>query len=355
MITRSTLFDVKGGDTTQVRKTAQELREMDVEVDIFLANEEIDYQKYDLLHFFNIIRPADHLLHIKKSQKPYVVSPIYLSYHDYDNYGRKGLSSLAFKILGKYYSEYFKNIFRFVKKQDTLVSPEYLLGHKRAMKKVAKGAAYILANSNSEFQRLKSDLKLDMKLHFVPNGVDKSIFGKIPNVERFPDKVISVAQIYGMKNQHRLIQVCNEMDVELCIIGKTPPNHAAYLDYCKSIANDNIYFLDFMPQSQLVLEYASSYVHILPSWFETTGLSSLEAGSMGCNLVVGNGGDTKEYFDGNAEFCDAVDNNSIKKALEKALAKPIDLSFRKHIINSYTWKSAAEESLKVYKKVLSYE
>lgn len=354
IISRSTLFEVKGGDTTQILKTAEELRKLGVMVDIFLANEKIEYEKYDMLHFFNLIRPSDHLLHIRKSKKPYVVSPIYLSYHNYDNFGRVGLSKFVFKMMGKHSSEYLKNIFRFAKKQDYLVSPEYLLGHQRAMKKVAQGAAYILSNSNSEFQRLKADLELDMKYHYVPNGIDISVFGELPNIKRIPNKILSVAQIYGMKNQHRLIEVCNQMNVELTIIGKTPPNHKGYLDFCKGIAKPNIHFLDFMTQKELISEYASSWVHALPSWFETTGLSSLEAGSMGCNLVVGQGGDTFEYFDGKAEFCDASNSESIKIALEKSLAKPIDLSFRDYILTHYNWKNAAEETLKVYEKMMTH-
>ena len=68
-VVRSTLFTVKGGDTTQVIETAAQLRLLGVETDIKLAGEKIDYSPYDLLHFFNIIRPADILVHIKKSKK----------------------------------------------------------------------------------------------------------------------------------------------------------------------------------------------------------------------------------------------------------------------------------------------
>ena len=38
--------------------------------DIKLTNEKIDYSKYDLLHFFNITRPADILYHLEKSSLP---------------------------------------------------------------------------------------------------------------------------------------------------------------------------------------------------------------------------------------------------------------------------------------------
>ena len=58
-ITRATLYSVKGGDTLQVLQTARHLEELGIQVDIRLTNERISYDQYDLLHFFNIIRPAD--------------------------------------------------------------------------------------------------------------------------------------------------------------------------------------------------------------------------------------------------------------------------------------------------------
>ncbi|HET7002588.1 MAG TPA: glycosyltransferase family 1 protein, partial [Puia sp.] len=63
-ISRSSLFSDKGGDTIQIVNTAAALRHLGVEVDIFLADQKPDYDKYDFLHFFNIIRPDDILPHI---------------------------------------------------------------------------------------------------------------------------------------------------------------------------------------------------------------------------------------------------------------------------------------------------
>ena len=84
-------------------------------------------------------------------------------------------------------------------------------------------------------------------------------------------------------------------------------------------------------------------------------MSSLEAAAMGCNLVVGSGGDTKEYFSSKASFCRAKDTQSIIKALEQELNKPNDTLFRDYVLENYNWKRAAEETLTAYKKVLNNE
>jgi len=354
LISRSSLFKVKGGDTTQMVKTGEELNKLDIETEIKLASDRINYADYDLLHFFNLIRPADHLYHIRKSNKPYVLSSIYLDYAEFDRLGRTFLQKNLFSILGKYGSEYIKNLYRYYKKQDVLVTKDYLLGHKKAMKEVLKGASIVLPNSESEYHRLTVDFKLKKKYRVVPNGIDEDLFGSIPASKNRQEKVICVGQIYGMKNQHRLIRACKALKVPLELIGKPPPNHTKYYEFCKKISDHTVSFIDFMPQTELLKFYTEAKVHALPSWFETTGLSSLEAGAMGCNLVVGTGGDTREYFDGFASFCEASDQGSIEKALEEAMGKSTSNNLREKILSNYTWKKAAEATLAAYNKVLNH-
>src|SRR4051812_33173800 len=114
-ISRSTLYSTPGGDTKQIDLTAKYLRELGVEVAIHLSNAAIDYDQYDLLHFFNIIRPGDIIRHIKKSGKPYAVSTIFLDYGGYEKTARSGVMSLINKVFSEDAIEYLKAIARFVK------------------------------------------------------------------------------------------------------------------------------------------------------------------------------------------------------------------------------------------------
>lgn len=352
LISRSSMYSTKGGDTMQVINTAKELELLGVETDVFRASEIIDYERYDLLHFFNIIRPADHLYHISKSNKPYVVSTIYLDYTAFDHFGRTGFSSKLFQLAGKHRSEYLKNLFRYAKKQDKLVSKDYLLGHLRAIKKVLTGAAVILPNSLSEYNRIQTDIGYSGNFMLVPNGIDKKLFGTIPKGIERQQKVICVAQIYGMKNQLLLIKACKNLNIPLELIGQAPPNHKAYFDACRENAGNKLEITGFIPQNELIKKYAGAEVHALPSWFETTGLSSLEAGAMGCKLVVGTGGDTKDYFKNFAWYTDAMDENSLEKALVGALEGKYTPSLRELILEKYTWEQAGLATLKAYEKAL---
>ena len=94
LIGRSTLYSVPGGDTVQVTQTDRGLNALGISASVTLSNAFIDYAKYDLLHFFNITRPADILNHTENSGKPYVVSTILCDYSEYDRRYRKGLGAL---------------------------------------------------------------------------------------------------------------------------------------------------------------------------------------------------------------------------------------------------------------------
>ena len=125
-ISRSTLFSSPGGDTKQLELTAHNLRKMGVEVDVYLTSEKIEYSQYDLLHFFNIIRPADIIAHTKRSGKPYVVSTIFVEYGTVRQ--QIGLAQRVLKSLfGDDGLEYIKAIARAVKNGEKIMSRDYVL------------------------------------------------------------------------------------------------------------------------------------------------------------------------------------------------------------------------------------
>lgn len=351
-VSRSTLYTVRGGDTTQIEQTALHLRTLGVEVDIKLSNESIDYDQYDLIHFFNLIRPSDILYHQKKANLPSVISPIYVDYSEYDLNGRKGIMSFAACILGKFGTDYAKSMLRFIKGQDSMASLSYLLGHKRSMKQVIADAAILLPNSENEANRIRSDLNVTFDYDVIPNAIDTSLFKDKEGVERDPKLVLCVGQIEGRKNQHRLIEATRNLYVDLILIGRPSPNNHSYFDYCQRIAHERVRFIDFLDQNELVEWYNRAHVHVLPSWFETTGLTSLEAAACGCKIVVSENGDTLDYFDDGAEFCQAKSTKSIEDAIKRALKKDRRSIMNQRIEDEYNWVKTAEKTLHSYNDIL---
>ena len=352
MIARSTLYTIKGGDTIQVSETARCLAELGVQVDIKLTDQDIDYQAYDLLHFFNIIRPADILYHLKKSAKPFVLSPILVDYSEFDKYHRKGVAGIIFRFMNTDNIEYIKAVGRWVLGRDRLMSNDYLWkGQRKSIESLLSRTGRLLPNSQSEYERLAARYSVKCDYTVVVNGIERSIFHPGNFIKKDPQLVICVARIEGVKNQLNLIRALNNTQFRLLIIGAPAPNQAGYYTTCRAEAATNIRFIEHVPQKELSGYYQRAKVHVLPSWFETTGLSSLEAGAMGCNLVITAKGDTRSYFGEDAVYCDPASPENIYKAVAEAAAKAEDTILAEKINTHYTWQQAAIQTLSAYQTI----
>jgi glycosyltransferase involved in cell wall biosynthesis len=353
-ISRATLFSAPGGDTRQVEMTAKYLRVLGVQVDILLSNTKIRYEDYDLLHFYNITRPTDILHHVKVSHKPFLVSTIFVE-HNHVNEDKKGL---AYQFVSHLFSPdglaYIKIIARAILNNEKIVSKRYLLlGHKRAIKWIVDKAACLLPNSESEMRRFSARYNINKKYRVVPNGIDPELVNKQFEKEiEYKNSVICLARFEPLKNQLAVIRCLNNTKYELFLHGKHAPNHKAYYEECRDAAAVNVHIRDYLKGDDLYKVYASSKVHVLASYFETTGLSSLEAAFMGCNIVVTDKGDQRDYFGDDAWYCNPDDEDSIREAIDAAYAAPYNNAFRERILRDFTWQRAAEETLKAYKEVL---
>ena len=353
-IARATLYSSPGGDTKQLDLTAEALRTLGVEVDVALANSSPDYRPYDLLHFFNIIRPADIIYHARASGKPFAVSTIFLDYGAFEKETRGGAMGMLNRFLSEDGIEYVKAVARWMVNGERVRSVEYLRwGHRRSVRWVARNARVLLPNSESEMRRFVEKYGVRRPYRVVPNGIAADVAKRpLTRMQQYEGGVLCVARIEGRKNQLNLIRALNNTRFSLFIHGKPSPNNQDYYEACRREAAPNVRFSEWLSEEELYAMYASAKVHILPSYFETTGLSSLEAAVMGCNIVVTDRGDTRDYFGEHAWFCEPDDLVSIRAAVEAAHAAPYDEGFRKEILEKYTWRRAGEETLAAYETVL---
>ena len=121
----------------------------------------------------------------------------------------------------------------------------------------------------------------------------------------------------------------------------------------KKLLPRNIIFCGRVPVKTLLEYYGKAKVHVLPSWHETCGLSSLEAAAMGCNIVVTDKGFTREYFGDDAFYCDPGNPESIFQAVERAAQCNSQKQLQQNILKQYTWQQAAANTLDAYKKIIS--
>jgi len=304
---RTTLFSVPGGDTVQLLKTKEYLEKIGIHVDISTELEP-DVTPYDLVHLFNLTRPQEiylQALNAKKQHKKVALSTIYMSYGEYDRQARGGALGFCAQFLNESQMEYLKIMARAVMNGETGKGTRFMLmrGYRPMLQSILEMVDVLLPNSESEMLRVEQDFgnAAAIRRVIVPNSVDIGLFdpagtATAPGMEQYRGCVLCVARIEGRKCQLELVRAMKDLPWPLVLIGTPAPNHTSYFEQIQKEAGPQVHIIGAVPHHQLAGYYRASKVHALVSWMETTGLSSLEAGAMGCNLVITDKGDTRDNF-----------------------------------------------------------
>lgn len=359
--TRTNLYTAPGGDLVQMEKTKEFLENLGVTVDISLEFNP-DLSNYDMVHLFNLMEPQDiylQMINAKKQNKKIALSTIYGLYTEFERKARGGLFQKIANVLSPYQIGYVKVIIKhfFEKRFHKGVIMMLYKGYYGLMKEIVDNVDVFLPNSDSEMKRVQSEFKLkNFKYVAIPNAIDKSIFSVVENknnqYEQFKDCIVCAARIEGRKSTLNLVKAVKNTNYKLVLVGKESQNQKKYVDQVHQEAGDNVYFLGAIPHSDLKDLYGIAKVHVLPSWMETPGLSSLEAAVMGCNIVVTKKGDTEDYFEDYAYYCEPDDVNSIRNAIDRAFESPFNPKLKDKILEKYTWEKTAAETIKAYQLVI---
>ncbi len=315
-------FIVPGGGEVQLLKTKEALERCGVQVDLYDMWKP-NIRQYDVLHIFSLVYLPVLCEEARKHNIPIACSPIIW--------------------VDENTSEEEKNyILRSCQQPDAL-----------------------LCNSPSEVRQLGLlDIPKD-RLHVTYNAIDKkNAHG--PGPELFCTEyglenkkyILSLANIDRRKNQLRLLQAYQELNLSLplIIIGEAINGDVQYERQITQTTIPGVRVLNALPHGSDMLKSAcqGAAVHVLPSLLETPGLASLEAAALGTKIVTTQGGSTRDYFGDMVEYVDPFSVDDIKRGIRNALDNETDTdAVRTHIINNFTWERTAQETLDVYKKLLS--
>ena len=351
------------GDTIQIERTKTYLERLGLRVDISVESEP-DLVNYDLVHLFNITRAYEtylQYLNARRQGKPVALSPIYQDLREYNQKGRHGLARAAYTLIpNEDVIEYLKNIFRNFSNrgQRKAIRLHRRMGYGAQQKEILSQTDILLPNSRMERDRIAADFGVKNRYHVVPNGVDHTFITASPEsfITRYDLRnfVLCAGRIESLKNQLSLIRALKDSGLTLILIGELNPYHGLYSrKVLREIGrNRKMFYLSGLSQGELPSAYAAARVHVQPSWFETSGLASLEAGLVGCNIVLTSRGYAREYFKDYAWYCDPEDTSSIHQAVLKAYHSPKRRGLKKHILQNYTWEKAAKETRKAYQEIL---
>ena len=362
--TRTTIFSVPGGDTTQILKTQEYLAKQGVTVAVSTELTP-DVSCFDVVHLFNLLRPQDVLVQARNARrynKPTALSTIHGDYSEYERKARTLPVRLLYRVMSNAGIEYLKTAARAVVSGERHEGARAYLrqGHVRSQCEILSLSDVLLPNSQSEADRVQREFPeaLSKPYVVVPNAVDVGIFDpervSVPrSLEQYQGCVLCVARIEVRKNQLNLVRAMKGLPWQLVIVGTPAPNHRAYYERVRREAPSNVHFLGRVEHPQLAQFYKTARVHCLISWCESTGLSSLEAGVMGCRLVITDKGDTRDYFGDRAIYCEPDSAMSIRQAIRTAYETPLPTDLASHIRTNFNWDQTAHMTLEGYRLALA--
>lgn len=315
------------GDTVQIVSTGRALKSLGVGVAISTDPNAL-MTDFDLVHIFNLTRIKESYLYFFNAQKQHkkiVVSPIYWNPEAFlQREGAKPQDLAAWKFTQPMRS------------------------------RVVRECDLLLPNSALEVENLAVDFPDHAPCQVIPNGFPDAFIGIGPEVFRtcFPalpiEFVLSVARISPRKNQHRLARACQDLGLTLVLAG--PVNNRPYFNLVRS--SSNVVYLGTLQGEILASAYSAAKIHALPSWFETPGLSSLEAAACGAVVLSTEQGSPREYFRDMAVYVQPQEDESLRTGLKAALtASPIPLM--NHVRANYPWSQVARSTLEAYGNLLT--
>ena len=361
----------RGGDSTQMHQTAEGLRALGVEA-YTTTEAEPGARGFDVAHVFNLRTlevTGRQVQSLKESGVPIVMSPIYLN---------PGYPLWATQLIANIFGQA-----RSAAEIDKLL--DGLKNHSLQVKKPGGGVlaadtpnrsipdydarerailthiAHLLPNSFIEMNNLVKGLRLcPPPFTVVPYASDAALFLD-PDPEPFvakhgiTDFILQVGRIELSKNQLLLAYALRDADLPLVLIGGNLQAH--YLEKVKKYGPKRLSIIEHLPQEELRSAYAAARVHVLPSWIETCGLTTMEAALANCSVVVSIAGCELEYFRDLAYYCNPADVASIRQAVQSAYENhdrdaPRRQQLKDLILKEYTWTKAAELTKGVYERVV---
>ena len=222
------------------------------------------------------------------------------------------------------------------------------------------------------------------KISVVWNGVDPHKYN--PNTAT-PEEIEMIRSRYGVKPSDKMILFIGRLtwvkgvtnliqampsvladypNTKLVILGKgEQQNDVAELANRLGIKDKVSCRFEFVPERERILHYAASDACIFPSTYEPFGIVSLEAMSMAKPIIVGAQGVVgfREQVVPHGPEQNGVHVNGgspvdIAWGIKEILSDPYQAkkwgeNGRKRVLQYFTWREAAEQTLQIYEKLFS--
>ncbi|MEK0042879.1 glycosyltransferase family 1 protein [Escherichia albertii] len=229
------------------------------------------------------------------------------------------------------------------------------------MKKAAEVSDLILTVSNFSKTQIIDYLNVsERKISAVPLGVDPDFLNtsNLPNVKK--KYILCVGNVKPHKNIKRAIKAFISISdkipfYDLIIVGKSEGFYSPEDNLEELIqGNERIHFTGFVTIDALKKYYSEASMLLFPSLYEGFGLPLLEAMSFGLPIAASSRGSLPEVGKDAIIYFDPESIEHISLTIVGIISgemKCDTLAYRS-ILNEYTWKKCATETLNSFNKLV---
>ena len=355
---RPQVFEIPGGDTVQLLQMQKHLAPLGIEARIATDLSAIDKASCQLVHLFNLFDTDT--LHTqsewaRRAGIPAVLTPNYWSPYEFFFATSPSLAHRVFKAvlpetvaMGRYERHKRKKMQAVLQKQT----------------EVLKNCRFILPNSKAEQAQIMDEYALDDAERYQvvynavsPAEIDAASAEEFASAYGIRDFALCVGRFEERKNQLGLIRSLRRTDIPLVFMGGVPAYQQGYLAECRQASkkiNGQVLFIhENQSPSMVYSAMKNARLHVLPSWWENTGLVSLEAALCGCNVVTTDRSPYREYFGDGAYPCDPSRDDSMRQAVLAAYSAAKNPGLPVKIRSRFTWEQVAESMQDIYRMTLS--
>jgi glycosyltransferase involved in cell wall biosynthesis/Tfp pilus assembly protein PilF len=342
-------FTHRGGDTVQVERLSQGLKDRGCDVTVDVSGS-ADPKGFDLVHLYNFAT-AEFTECLAKRAKavgvPYVVTTLYEEVPEFHNQSH---------LVALHVMDYVR------RGQDKMWWNSSILDLSKAPRAerfkadwIVSNAAALFPNGAGETAAIKRDFPDATNLVEIPLGhevgamVGPELFEREYGVKDF---VFCVGRFETRKNQLMLLKALEDSDLTVVLASggfSYQPEYDAAVRAFKRKGRTII--IERVSPEMLSSAYAACRVHALPSWYELPGHVSLEAAAHGKNIVVTRTGTQPDYYGTKAYYCQPWDSESINAAVMAAFYAPIKEGLVE-MAKSYSWENTVDKTLAAYEGVV---
>ena len=354
LVVRADAATKPGGDLVHAELAAEALRAAAVDATI-VASDAPSADGYDVAHVFGIFEPeraALQITAIRAAGVPLVLSPIWLDLRAFF-----AVAPEIERALGARNPATVDRLLARVRERESALTWEGRAA-RNADRRLAVQRALLL---NADVVLPASEVEAYLygerlratSVPFVvaPLGVHDDAFAVNRAARR--GGVLCAGRIEPKKNQAALLYALRDVDVDITLVGRA--HDPRYLALCRRWATPRTRFVEHAPREDVLRMMAGAAVHAHASWFESPGLSSLEAAAAGARIVVGDRGCEREYFGPHVDYADPADPTSVRaavlRALERAPRDRGDALDRR--LGKRTWERHAEATLEGYARAIA--